>query len=818
MSLYGALFSGVSGLNAQSSAMGAISDNIANVNTVGYKGTTVNFQTLVTHQTSSTEYSPGGVQSKPRAGVDVQGLLQSTSSSTDIAISGSGFFVVNSDNSPSTSGKGEFAYTRAGSFKVDKDGYLQNTSGWYMQGWPLMNWDGTATASHMTIGNSTFMKAYKDTTGSLTYINDGVVNPTNLQSMNLNDIAGTAQPTTAIRMGANLPSSDSVGTTHQTNALMYDSLGNDHNVLMTWNKVGQNQWSLESDPPEGASTLQLNDAKGNLYQTMGRLDFTKVPSSGQFHMSINGNSYSFTAASGTSGTNGNDFFANPTAANGSPAIFAQALAGEVQQAYLTEYCGKTVNAAASMTGAPGNTTFTTGNLTITGPLGSSGAFSLAGQTLATAATTIDTQYSTTGVHCWVNNGQLAFYTDRAGTVTLDGGAAASDVKNAFGDATAGTAKTFVGTGDTYARQISGTGSVVFSNFDQANGVTVSGLTSVLTGTPPGSQTIAPSVVNVAPAPNTFASPSTVTITGPLGTWASADLSALTPTATLAQAITTINSKTGTTGVGAYVDTSGNVAYYTTVPGHVSISGTGDWTTGPYTFTNNGAKAIEQAYAPTNPDTFSLSKVAATVYSGTQSTTANGPNTPVIMFNGDGTPSAINITSMAITWANGSQNQNTAGAIGVSPPINMFLGDLNVSDGMTQLSGNYQLSYMSQNGAKFGNFSGVSVGEDGMVTALFDNGVTRPVFQIPVATFVNPNGMSSLTGNTFISTDFSGEATLRSPGDSGSGKTTGGSLEASTVDIGTQFTTMIITQRAYSAAAKIITTADQMLDDLINIKR
>ena len=53
---------------------------------------------------------------------------------------------------------------------------------------------------------------------------------------------------------------------------------------------------------------------------------------------------------------------------------------------------------------------------------------------------------------------------------------------------------------------------------------------------------------------------------------------------------------------------------------------------------------------------------------------------------------------------------------------------------------------------------------------------------------------------------------------GSGKTNGGSLEASTVDIGTQFTTMIVTQRAYSAASKIITTADQMLDDLINIKR
>ncbi len=82
MSLYGALFSGVSGLASESSAMGAIADNISNVNTIGYKGTDVNFNTLVTQQVSVTQYSPGGVQSAPRAAVDVQGLLQATSSST----------------------------------------------------------------------------------------------------------------------------------------------------------------------------------------------------------------------------------------------------------------------------------------------------------------------------------------------------------------------------------------------------------------------------------------------------------------------------------------------------------------------------------------------------------------------------------------------------------------------------------------------------------------------------------------------------------------------------------------------------------------
>ena len=72
MSLFGALFSGVSGLQSQGSAMGAIADNVTNINTVGYKGTSVNFRTLVTSQASTTQYSPGGVQSSPRQGIDIQ--------------------------------------------------------------------------------------------------------------------------------------------------------------------------------------------------------------------------------------------------------------------------------------------------------------------------------------------------------------------------------------------------------------------------------------------------------------------------------------------------------------------------------------------------------------------------------------------------------------------------------------------------------------------------------------------------------------------------------------------------------------------------
>ena len=135
MSLFGALSSGVSGLTAQSSAMGAISDNITNVSTVGYKSTQVNFASLVTKQTSGVFYSAGGVQSKPRQDTGVQGLLAASSSSTDIAISGQGFFVVNEASEPTVDDA--FLFTRAGSFFMDNQGFLRNTSGYYLQGWPV---------------------------------------------------------------------------------------------------------------------------------------------------------------------------------------------------------------------------------------------------------------------------------------------------------------------------------------------------------------------------------------------------------------------------------------------------------------------------------------------------------------------------------------------------------------------------------------------------------------------------------------------------------------------------------------------------------
>src|SRR4051812_5054153 len=129
MSLYGALFSGVSALSAQSQSMSMISDNIANVNTVGYKRSEAAFSSLVTAQSSSTAYASGAVRASTLQQINQQGVLQQSTSATDFALSGNGFFVVKSSVND---GLQEAQYTRAGQFSENDKGYLVSPSGSYL--------------------------------------------------------------------------------------------------------------------------------------------------------------------------------------------------------------------------------------------------------------------------------------------------------------------------------------------------------------------------------------------------------------------------------------------------------------------------------------------------------------------------------------------------------------------------------------------------------------------------------------------------------------------------------------------------------------
>ena len=139
-------------------------------------------------------------------------------------------------------------------------------------------------------------------------------------------------------------------------------------------------------------------------------------------------------------------------------------------------------------------------------------------------------------------------------------------------------------------------------------------------------------------------------------------------------------------------------------------------------------------------------------------------------------------------------------------------------GLTQYDDDSVTQSVTSNGTAFGNLSKIQVGEDGMVTAIFDNGVTRNIAQVAVASFINPDGLSPVSGNAYTVSRDSGTYSLKTPGLGGTGLLSPASLESSTVDLSQEFTSLITTQRAYSASSRIITTADQMLQELLSIKQ
>jgi len=185
MSLNSAMLAGVSGLAANSAALAAISQNIANVNTVGYKRTAGEFQTLVNSQTKSGGgYSAGGVAANTRSFVSQEGQLQRTTENTDLSVNGQGFFVTTTQPE-GVSATDTRLFTRAGAFRVDKLGYLKNSANLYLQGWPVdSNGDISTDPSDLS----------------------------RLRSINIGSVGGTAEPTTRVQINANLRSTQGVSS------------------------------------------------------------------------------------------------------------------------------------------------------------------------------------------------------------------------------------------------------------------------------------------------------------------------------------------------------------------------------------------------------------------------------------------------------------------------------------------------------------------------------------------------------------------------------------------------------------------------------
>ncbi len=233
MSIYTALRAGVSGLTANSSALAVISDNIANVNTVGYKRSGVDFSALVNAQNSNTTYNAGGVLPLTRQQISLQGSLEQSRSTTDLAISGDGFFIVSPNNQQLSNG-GSVLFTRAGSFTIDANGYMVNAQGLFLQGWPV-NSDGSVVSSPTSLSA--------------------------IEPINISGVGGLAEPTGNVGINANLNSDQTsyagaytagdmaTGTVtpqFESSLEVFDSLGAPRSIAFGFLKTGPNTWQVEA--------------------------------------------------------------------------------------------------------------------------------------------------------------------------------------------------------------------------------------------------------------------------------------------------------------------------------------------------------------------------------------------------------------------------------------------------------------------------------------------------------------------------------------------------------------------------------------------
>jgi flagellar hook protein FlgE len=183
------------------------------------------------------------------------------------------------------------------------------------------------------------------------------------------------------------------------------------------------------------------------------------------------------------------------------------------------------------------------------------------------------------------------------------------------------------------------------------------------------------------------------------------------------------------------------------------------------------------------------------------------------------PTTLSFLSSDFAGALGANQAQWAPSTGVgAQSISLDFGTAGSPGGITQFDSPSTLNSTTVDGALFGAFAGVEVSQDGFVSARFSNGVVRQIYQIPIATVANPNGMASVGGASFQVTENSGVFTMNVPGRGAAGSIAASSVENSNVDIATEFSNLIVTQRAYSASSRIITTADEMLAEAIQMKR
>lgn len=879
MSLFGSLKVSTTGLKAQGTKMGAISDNIANVNTVGYKRTDVQFSTLVTERMTTTKFNPGGVTARPRQTNDVQGTIMGSAVTTDFAISGRGWFVVTEDATfNAVESSDGLAYTRAGSFRTDEDGYMVNTAGFYLQGWPV-NKNGEVT---------------KDGTDSDYIISDP--SSSDLEPVNMNRITNIAEQTENVRIRANLPAEydPASGIYLGSAAIIANAETLAETIAAGFDETADATETTDAyGGAAGTTPADADSPAGKVYDAvLAAAQAGKTPSEIQeaVEEALSG---SFTESDIATVTSG---YVLPTTAEISTASQLALTTAETVAQNSNTKAAFDLEINTQTTGTNVTDPAFTNSITIYDAEGMAHSVSYNWYRVTQGGSNAET--NTWAVRLAYDSGTGNTSGDEAGvddsvskTMTdlneVDGIGGTMDFTSIV---TAGTeSTTTIVTGDdgtTYSLQqlidagFSSTGSGTIGEYLQAvyiaSGGDIQGTYDPTTGVDNvsytgGTWTTAPDA-STAPTDNTYGNDTNgdgIVDSTEDGLYAisEAESAAEESTATMASVVTAAyaalpdHMKVGEFATEADMQAAIEEDYGTSATADDAVSwleanvrsteeprfvvwdgtsssdGSGVLQTDALFLKFNGDGSLEGVYTQPDyaassrcvarndsaSDPFKMLSVAIGAVKLDQTSGAMGSSTAssdLVVTRTKGSPFEVQgAQSLVYDWDVGTPTAATTSSTGVVDADYAGTG----LDGLTQFDSGedeptFETYFVSQDGLRAGTLSGVVIDDEGLLTAIYDNGAERSIYKIPLASFTNDNGLINESGNVYRESKDSGDMQLNAAQQGVNGSTVGSALEQSNVDLGDEFTDMIVTQQGFTANTRAITTTDEMLTDINNMVR
>jgi flagellar hook-basal body protein len=785
-------------------AMSVLGDNVSNVNTIAFKSSRATFQDVLSQSVATAAGAAQvgrGVTMTTIDGIFAQGSFESTSTATDLAIGGQGFFMLRAAGSAEAD-----MYTRAGEFRFDKEGYLVNPTGNFVQGWTL---DTTSGERQGTIGDINLGKTTPPvaTTGIQVIANVDSRKNNETTEQRLFDAWNGTNPALPV------PTSpiDAAAYEYTTAIKVYDSVGASHDLTVYFDRTtDDNQWEflVTCEPSEDNRVLTTGR------DTTGALDGTNDEASiytpdtaynYQNHKGAGALLYGVLDFS-TSGA-----ISNMTAWNVPPD-------GEVDPAQSTNLLtlGNTdqyYSFAANFTGATTNQMIElnlgarySGQATAVSQVLVSGgaAYATAGtSTPITKETLWNTVYDSTGT--LVDTGTPAVVTiagyDNSGaavnsTYTLAATDKVQDLLDVL-DTTFNVTSTIDAMGRIKMTDATGGASgLAVTTFTFSAGVNPFGASNATTNTF-NITTAKQQVVSTARATTTFPGSTPITASTPLTSVFDSVGVALTAT----DALDFVGVRGDNTPVVATFTAGTSYGPPLTAPNN------------PPTMQDLLTWLEDQFHAEASVDGAGrlvltdrvADEVAATGYHSQLEITSI-------------TNAAAGVSSPFGAGLFTTIAADTSGEDGSLVGDTMSINFSTEALSTTQYANSSTTIFQDQNGFAAGFLQSVSVDTDGVITGNYSNGQVLERAQVALASFNNLAGLSKEGGNIFRETSESGAPITGPPATNGLGTISPNSLEQSNVDLGAEFVKLITTQRGFQANSKIITTTDEMLADLINIKR